>query len=66
MALYVKDPEVDHLATRLAGLRNTTKTEALKRALRNELEREEGDIDPRLTDVESVAVAGSPVTAAVS
>lgn len=43
MALYVKDPEVDRLATELAEIRKTTKTEALKQALRHELEREERD-----------------------
>ena len=41
MALYVKDPEVDRMAAELAEIRKTTKTEALKQALRNELERED-------------------------
>jgi antitoxin VapB len=41
MALYVKDPEVSLLAERLAELRKTTKTEAIKQALRHELEQEE-------------------------
>jgi antitoxin VapB len=40
MALYVKDPEVDRLATRLATLRKLTKTEAVHQALLNELTRE--------------------------
>lgn len=43
MALYVKDPEVDRLATELAEIRKTTKTEVLKQALQHELEREEKD-----------------------
>jgi antitoxin VapB len=43
MALYVKDPEVDRLATLLAEIRKTTKTEVLKQALRNEMQREEKD-----------------------
>lgn len=43
MALYVKDPEVDRLATQLAEARKTTKTEVLKQALQHELEREERD-----------------------
>ncbi len=41
MALYVRDPEVDRLAGRLAMLRRISKTEAVKAALRNELDREE-------------------------
>ena len=41
MPLYVKDPEVDNLAERLAALRRTTKTEVVREALRRELEREE-------------------------
>lgn len=40
MALYVKDPEVNRLASQLAEMRKTTKTEILRRALRHELERE--------------------------
>ena len=42
MALYVKDPEVDRIAKRLASLRRVSKTEAVRQALRHELEREEG------------------------
>jgi antitoxin VapB len=38
MPLYVKDPEVDALAQRLASLRNISKTEAVRRALLHELE----------------------------
>ena len=43
MALYVKDPEVDRLAAELAEIRKTTKTDALRQALKNELERENKD-----------------------
>jgi antitoxin VapB len=43
MALYVKDPEVDRLAAELAEIRNTTKTEVLRQALRLEMEREKND-----------------------
>ena len=42
MPLYVKDEEVDRLAERLATLRKLSKTEAVRQALRHELEREEG------------------------
>ncbi len=41
MALFVKDPEVDRLAERLATLRKASKTEVVRDALRHELEREE-------------------------
>lgn len=41
MALYVKDPEVDQMAERLSRIGGITKTEAVKRALRHELEKVE-------------------------
>jgi len=41
LALFVKDPEVDRLAERLARLRKASKTEVVRDALRHELEREE-------------------------
>jgi antitoxin VapB len=40
MPLYVKDAEVDALAQRLASLHNISKTDAVRRALLHELERE--------------------------
>ncbi len=40
MALDIRDPEVDALATELAQIRPSTKTEAVKQALRHELARE--------------------------
>jgi antitoxin VapB len=39
--LYVKDNEVDALAQRLASLHKISKTEAVRRALLHELEREQ-------------------------
>jgi antitoxin VapB len=42
MPLYVKDMEVDRLVERLAALRRTSKTEAVRDALLHELERVEG------------------------
>jgi antitoxin VapB len=48
MPLYVKDPEVDRLAGRLATLRRVSKTEVVRQALQHELEREEGK--PSLVD----------------
>jgi antitoxin VapB len=45
MALFIKDPEVDALAQELASLKRTTKTEAVRLALRSEIEREKGRLD---------------------
>lgn len=45
MALFVKDPEVDALAQELASLRRTTKTEAVRQALRGEINREKDRLD---------------------
>ena len=41
MALYVKDPEVDRMAERLSRIAGISKTEAVRRALRRELEQVE-------------------------
>ncbi|WP_117193172.1 type II toxin-antitoxin system VapB family antitoxin [Rhizobium terrae] len=41
MALYVKDSEVDAMASRLAEIRKISKTEALRQALRRELAEQE-------------------------
>ena len=49
MPLYIKDVAVSGLAERLATLRNTSKTEALRQALTHELEREQGK--PSLVDI---------------
>lgn len=38
MALHIADPEVSQLADQLAALDKTTKTEALRRLLRREIE----------------------------
>ena len=40
MPLFVKDPEVDRLANRLAAIKKVNKTEAVRQALLHELERE--------------------------
>ncbi len=41
MALHIRDPEVDQLAARLARRKRVTKTQAVKDALRSELDRVE-------------------------
>ena len=48
MPLYVKDPEVDALAQRLASLHKISKTEAVRRALLHELE--QAQIRPSLVE----------------
>lgn len=45
MPLYVKDPQVDALATHLMTLLGTSKTDAVRRALRNEIARQTGNQD---------------------
>jgi antitoxin VapB len=45
MPLYVKDPEVAELATHLMTLLGTSKTDAVRRALQNEIARQEGHRD---------------------
>lgn len=45
MALYIRDSDVDALATRLQEMTNApTKTEAVRRALENEIERKRKEI----------------------
>lgn len=45
MALYIRDPEVDELAVRLQELtRAPTKTDAVRTALKNEIERKQSEI----------------------
>ncbi|MGA0546157.1 type II toxin-antitoxin system VapB family antitoxin [Brevundimonas sp. VNH65] len=41
MPLYVKDPEVDRMAEQLSRLNGVSKTEAVRRALRRELDQVE-------------------------
>ncbi|HSI40526.1 MAG TPA: type II toxin-antitoxin system VapB family antitoxin [Xanthobacteraceae bacterium] len=45
MALFVKDPEVSRLAEQLATLKKMSKTEAVRQALRHELQREKAKPD---------------------
>lgn len=49
MALYVKDEEVSALAEQLATLRRTSKTRAVRDALRRELARLRGE--PSLVEI---------------
>ncbi len=45
VALYVKDPEVDQMAERLSRIGGISKTEAVRRALRRQLEQVETSSD---------------------
>lgn len=45
MPLYVKDPQVDALADELTALKGSTKTEAVREALRNEIARTKAEPD---------------------
>ena len=49
MALYIKDSEVDALAGELAAAKNLNKTEAVREALKHELERQRGK--PSIVDL---------------
>jgi antitoxin VapB len=55
MALYIKDSEVDALAGELAAAKKLNKTEAVREALKHELERHRGK--PRVVDL-AVRFAG--------
>ena len=45
MPLYVKDPQIDALADELTALTRSTKTEAVRQALQNEIAREKSKAD---------------------
>ena len=63
MALFIKDTDVDRMAERLAALNHVTKTEAVKRALRRELERqaaEPGLVDQGLTFTRALRARTGP------
>jgi len=47
MALHIADAEVSRLATALAKLERTTKTEAVRRALRRTLAERQGEAKPK-------------------
>ncbi len=64
MPLYVKDPEVDRLAGRLATLRRTSKTEVVRQALLHELARVEAVpslVEQGIAFVRALHAKGAPV-----
>ena len=66
MPLYVKDAEVDRLAERLATLKRVSKTEAVRRALLHEIEREEGAptlVERGLAFARALRARGNPAAA---
>jgi len=63
MPLYIRDPEVDRLSERLAVIRRTSKTEVVRQALANELERFEATpslVDQGLAFVRSLRARSAP------
>jgi antitoxin VapB len=54
MPLYVKDREVGELADRLAALKGTSKTDAVRTALKHELERAEPPFDAKLAELRKI------------
>ncbi len=57
MPLYIKDPEVDKLAEELVGLTKTTKSEAVKRALKHEISQQKRRLPMRERLAKSLAMA---------
>lgn len=59
MALHVEDAEVGELADRLAAIKGVSTTEALRQALRKELDsiQPPGDISPRVREALEVVRA---------
>lgn len=69
MPLYVRDNEVDRMAERLAVLRRSSKTEAVRSALHDALEREESVpslVERGLEFARSLRARGNPAMAAKS
>ncbi|WP_185983051.1 type II toxin-antitoxin system VapB family antitoxin [Aureimonas mangrovi] len=54
MPLYVKDQEVGELATRLATIKGTSKTDAVRVALKHELERAKPSYDAKLAELRRI------------
>lgn len=66
MALYVRDNEVNRMAERLAVLRRSSKTEAVRLALRDALEREEAApslVERGLEFARALRARGNPAVA---
>lgn len=66
MALYIRDPEVGQLADRLAAHNGLNKTEAVRRALLHELQREQALpslVERGLAFARAVKLRGDPAKA---
>ena len=62
MTFYVKDPETDKAVRKLAKLKGTTLTEAIRSAVQAELEREKSEINEKAIDAIIAKVASWPDT----
>jgi len=62
MTIYVKDPKTDKAIRKLAKLRGTTLTEAIRSAVEAELEREKSDVDEKAIDEIIARFASLPNT----
>jgi antitoxin VapB len=62
MTFYVKDPETDKAVRKLAKLKGTTLTEAIRSAVQAELERERSEINEKAIDAIIAKVASWPDT----
>lgn len=57
MPLYIKDPEVDRLATELIGLTNTSKVDAVRDALKDAIARRKAKLPMRERLAQTLAMA---------
>lgn len=62
MTFYVKDPETDRAVRKLAKLKGTTLTEAIRSAVQAELEREKSEVNEKAIDAIIAKVASWPDT----
>lgn len=62
MTFYVKDPETDKAVRKLAKLKGTTLTEAIRSAVEAELEREKSEVNEKAIDAIIAKVASWPDT----
>ena len=62
MTFYVKDPATDKAVRKLAKLKGTTLTKAIRSAVEAELEREKSDVNEKAIDAIIAKVASWPDT----
>jgi len=57
MPLYIKDPEVDRLATELIGLTQTSKVDAVREALKDAIASRKAKLSMRVRLAKTLAMA---------